>query len=82
MPIKSSLNNKTSDFVGSFDFSFFGRKIDKYKDDNINKLTFLNNFSQNMLNINYNYNLNNDFSNTFRNNINLKSVYNGFSLDL
>ena len=82
LPIKSSLNNKTSDFVGSFDFSFFGRKIDKYKDDNINKLTFLNNFSQNMLNINYNYNLNNDFSNTFRNNVNLKSVYNGFSLDL
>ena len=35
-----------------------------------------------MLSINYKYNLNNDFSNTFRNNINLKGIYNGFSANL
>ena len=79
LPSKSSLNNKTSDFVGNFDFSIFGKKIEKYEDDNINKLSFLSNFSQNMLSINYKYNLNNDFSNTFRNNVNFKGVYNGFS---
>ena len=82
LPIKSSLNNKTSDFVGNFDFSVFGRKIDKYENNTDNNLSFLKNFNQNMLNINYKYNLNNDFSNTFRNNINFKSVYNGFSTSL
>ncbi len=82
LPIKASLNNKTSDFVGNFDLSFFGKKIEKYKEDDRNKLTFLNNFNQNMLSINYKYNLNNDFSNTFRNNINFKGVYNGFSANL
>ena len=78
LPHKSSLNNKTSDFVGDFDFNIFGRKIEKYKTDNINKLNFLDNFNQNMLSINYKYNLNNDFSDIFRNNITLKGVYNGF----
>ena len=82
LPIKASLNNKTSDFVGNFDFSFFGKKIDKYKKDDVNKLTFLDDFNQNMLGINYKYNLNNDFSSTFRNNINFKGVYNGFSANL
>ncbi len=82
LPTKSSLNNKTSDFVGDFDFSVFGRKIEKYQDDTDNKLTFLNNFNQNMLSINYKYNLNNNFSNTFRNNINFKGIYNGFSTTL
>ena len=79
LPTKSSLNNKTSDFVGNFSLSIFGEKIEKYEDNNDSKLTFLNNFNQNMLSINYKYNLNNDFSETFRNNVNFKGVYNGFS---
>ncbi len=82
LPVKSSLNNKTSDFVGNFNLSIFGEKIKKYEQNKDNKLTFLNNFNQNMLSINYKYNLNNDFSNTFRNNINFKGVYSGFSANL
>ena len=82
LPIKSSLNNKTSDFVGNFNLSVFGKKNKKYKENNDSKLTFLNNFNQNMLSVNYKYNLNNDFSETFRNNVNLKSIYNGFSVNL
>ena len=79
LPTKSSLNNKTSDFVGNFYLSIFGKKMKKYEDSNDSKLTFLNNFNQNMLSINYKYNLNNDFSDTFRNNVNFTGVYNGFS---
>ena len=79
LPTKSSLNNKTSDFVGNFNLSIFGKKIKKYEDNNDSKLTFLNNFNQNMLSINYKYNLNNDFSDTFRNSVNFTGVYNGFS---
>jgi len=82
LPIKSSLNKKTSDFVGNFNLSIFGDKIKKYKESDDDKFTFLNRFGQNMLSINYKYNLNNDFSDTFRNNINFKSVYNGFSTNL
>lgn len=82
LPIKSSLNNKTSDFVGNFNLSVFGERIKKYEENNDNKLTFLNNFNQNMLSINYKYNLNNDFSNTFRNNLTFTGVYNGFSANL
>ncbi len=79
LPSKSSLNNKTSDFVGGFDFSLFGKKIEEFKSDNINKLTFLDNFNQNMLSINYKYNLDNNLTNIFRNNLSFKTVYNGFS---
>ena len=82
LPIKSSLNNKTSDFVGNFNLSIFGEKNKKYESNNDNKLTFLTDFNQNMLSINYRYNLNNDFSDTFRNNVNFKGVYNGFSANL
>tara|TARA_B100000963_G_scaffold230197_1_gene200804 strand:+ start:2182 stop:4512 length:2331 start_codon:yes stop_codon:yes gene_type:complete len=82
LPIKSSLNNKTSDFVGNFDFNIFGKKIEKYQNNNDSGLTFLNNFNQNMMGINYKYNLNNDFSNTFRNSLNFKGVYNGFSTNI
>ncbi len=81
LPSKSSLNNETSDFVGDFDLSIFGKKIEKYKSDNINKLNFLDNFNQNMLGINYKYNLDNNFSTLFRNNLSLKAVYNGFSVN-
>ena len=35
-----------------------------------------------MLSINYKYNLNNDFSDIFRNNVNLRAVYNGFSANI
>ena len=31
LPIKSSLNNKTSDFVGNFNLSVFGKKIKNTK---------------------------------------------------
>ena len=79
LPTKSSLNNKTSDFVGNFNLSIFGERIKKYEDNDDNKLSFLNNFNQNMLSIDYKYNLNNDFSDTFRNNVNFTGVYNGFS---
>ena len=82
LPIKSSLNNKTSDFVGNFNLSIFGEKNKKYEEYNDNSLSFLNNFKENMFSINYKYNLNNDFSGTFRNNVNLKGVYNGFSTNL
>ncbi len=82
LPIKSSLNNKTSDFVGNFNFSIFGDKIKKYEENKDNKLTFLKNFNQNMLSINYKYNLNNNFSDTFRNNVYFKGVYNGFSANI
>ena len=33
LPTKSSLNNKTSDFVGNFNLSIFGEKIKKYEDN-------------------------------------------------
>ena len=79
LPTKSSLNNKTSDFVGNFNLSIFGERIKKYEDNDDGKLSFLNNFNQNMLSIDYKYNLNNDFSDTFRNNVNFTGVYNGFS---
>ena len=82
LPLKSSLNNKTSDFVGNFNLSIFGEKINNYGENNDSKLTFLNTFNQNMLSVNYKYNLNNNFSETFRNNVNLKGVYNGFSANL
>ena len=82
LPNKSSLNNKSSDFVGNFDFNIYGKEVGKYKVKTKDKLTFLNNFSQNMLSINYKYNLNNDFSDIFRNNVNLRAVYNGFSANI
>ena len=82
LPIKSSLNNKTSDFVGNFNLSIFGEKNKNYEENNKSGLSFLNNFNENMLSINYKYNLNNDFSGTFRNNVNFKGVYNGFSANL
>ena len=74
MPNKSSLNNKSSDFVGFLKFDLFGDE-NKLKNNNPDKISFINDFKQNQLSINYEYNLSNDFNDLNRNSFNLSGTY-------
>ena len=65
MPVSSSLNEKTSDIVGSFDFfldqSFFAKESDKKKNNNIINQTPPG------FNLNYSFNISNDLNKIFKN---------------
>lgn len=62
MPIKSSLNKKSSDFAGFLNFDLDTDDINKKLNNNIN--------------LNYKFNIDNDFKNLFRNNLNINGIYN------
>jgi len=74
MPNKSSLNNKSSDFAGFLKFDLFGDK-NELKTNNSDKISFINDFKENRLSLNYDYNLSNDFKHMNRNSFNLSGVY-------
>ena len=74
MPIKSSLNNKNSDFAGFFQFNIDGKKENNLANDN--GVGFLDNFKRNYAHIKYDYNLENDFSNISRSVLKIESSYN------
>jgi len=76
MPLKSSLNNSSSDFAGYFKLELYGDK-NKYKIEN-NKINFIEKFKQNYLSINYNYNVNNNFNDLNQNSIKIENVYKKF----
>jgi len=81
MPNKSSLNNSSSDIVGYLKYNLYGDKID-LKVPNEEKINFLNNFKNNHLSINYNFNMENDFSEMINNNLTLSGSYNKFYTSL
>lgn len=72
MPTTSSLQNKSSDVVGSYSLNFYG-------DDNLftNKNNILNipNYSKNTLGINYQFNVNNNLSSIIRNLFTISGIY-------
>ena len=74
MPVKSSLNNKNSDFAGFFQFNIDGKKENNLANDN--GVGFLDNFKRNYAHIKYDYNLENDFSNISRSVLKIESSYN------
>jgi len=74
MPNKSSLNNKGSDISGYFKYDFFGKKTN-FNIKNLDKINFLKNFEKNYLSINYDFNLENDFSEFSKNNVEIKGAY-------
>lgn len=76
MPVKSSLNNKNSDFAGFFQFNVDGKKENNLANDN--GVGFLDNFKRNYAHIKYDYNLENDFSNISRSVLKIESSYNKF----
>lgn len=76
MPLKSSLNNSSSDFAGYLKFNLYGDK-NKYKIEN-NKINFIEKFKQNYLSINYNYNVNSNFNDLNQNSIKIENVYKKF----
>lgn len=78
LPTISSLNNKSSDFVGYVGASLFGNKIDNFKSIENDKIQFLKNFNQNQISVNYKFNIENDFSEIIRNTLNLRGYYNNF----
>ena len=79
MPITSSLNNKNSDLVGYMKFDIFGKERNfRLGNNKKEKLNFLNFFESNFLSVDYNFNLENDFSEFTQNNINLKGNYKNF----
>jgi len=77
MPITSSLNNKNSDFAGFIKYNYFGSENNFVLNNQAN-ISFLNNFKQNGISINYNFNLDNDFSKFNRNKFMINSVFNTF----
>ena len=81
MPNKSSLNNSSSDIVGYLKYNLYGDKID-LKVPNEEKINFINNFKNNHLSINYNFNMENDFSEMINNNLTLSGSYNKFYTSL
>ncbi|MCI5054193.1 MAG: hypothetical protein MRY23_05190 [Pelagibacteraceae bacterium] len=81
MPIKSSLNNSSSDFAGFAKFSFFGDENIKINKQN-NKINFLNYFEKDFIEFNYKYNLDNNLKKLNRNNISLNSNFNNFNFSL
>ena len=76
MPLKSSLNNSSSDFAGYLKLDIYGDK-NKRKVEN-NKINFIEKFKQNYLSINYNYNVNNNFNDLNQNSIKIENVYKKF----
>jgi len=79
MPNKSSLNNKSSDYAGYFNYNFYEDKNNfNYSDYEKEKISFLNIFEKNKVSLGYNYNLNNDFSEINRNSFDISSVYKTF----
>lgn len=77
MPIKSSLNNKNSDYAGFLNFSLFGNE-NKLNTKNPDKISFINDFKENKLSFNYEYNISNDFNNLNRNSFSLLGTYKKF----
>lgn len=78
MPNQSSLNNKSSDFVGSAKIAIFGNK-NKLENSYISDQ---NKFNQNLFETGYKFNLNNNLDKLNRNQLNIKTVYNKFLLDM
>jgi len=76
MPISSSLNEKSSNFVGNFNF-FFDKEILKNK----NKISIENNNIDDEINIkngtnfNYNFNISNDLNKILKNEIQISNKY-------
>ena len=81
MPNKSSLNNTSSDFAGFINFQLFGNQ-NNLNIKNADKISYINNFKQNQLSLNYNFNLSNDFNDLNRNSINLYGVYQDLSTSI
>ena len=75
MPTKSSLNNKTSDFAGFINHNFYGEEI-THNVKNQEKLSYLSNFRNNNLGVNYNFNIENDLGQINRNDFKLFGTYN------
>lgn len=75
MPNKSSLNNKSSDVSGYLKYELFGKKINSDL-RNIDKIDFLSNFKKNYLSINYNFNIENDFSEFVKSDAAIQGTYN------
>jgi len=73
-PNKSSLANKSSDFVGYINYDLFGKKINLNDDDKLN-ISFLDKFKQNRVSLNYKFNLDNNISEINRNSLNLEASY-------
>lgn len=78
MPLSSSLNNKSSDFVGNFKLSLFGDNNDLIKESDNKKFSFLNDFNKNSFNMDYKFTIDNDFSELYRNILNLNGNYKNF----
>jgi len=74
MPNKSSLNNKSSDFAGFLKFNLLG-DTNELKINNPKKISFIKDFEQNLLSLNYDYNISNDFNNLNRNSFDLSGTY-------
>jgi len=78
MPIKSSLNNSSSDFAGYFKFSLFGDRNFKKNKDN-EKTNFLKYFEKDFIHFDYKYNLDNNLQKLNRNNLSIHTGYNNFN---
>lgn len=77
MPVKSSLNNSSSDFAGYFKFDLYGKSKNnnKYLNENI-KINFLDKFQKNYLKISYDFNADNKLNELNQNLFNIEGVYN------
>ena len=65
-PNKSSLANKSSDFVGYINYDLFGKKINLDENDKLN-ISFLDKFKQNRVSLKYKFNIDNNISEINRN---------------
>lgn len=73
-PNKSSLANKSSDFVGYINYDLFGKKIDLDENDKLN-ISFLDKFKQNRVSLKYKFNIDNNISEINRNSFDLEASY-------
>lgn len=75
MPAQSSLQNISSDFVGFANYSFFGKKNIFFDESELNQ-----SFQQNYFNFGYKFTLNNDFKKLLRNEIDINTIYESYSV--
>ena len=81
MPVKSSLNNSSSDFAGYFKLNLYGNDNNDYLNKN-NKINFIDKFKKNYLTLNYNFNADNQLNELNQNLVNIEGVFNSTAASL
>ncbi|MEL0099162.1 MAG: hypothetical protein VW907_06380, partial [Opitutae bacterium] len=79
MPTKSTLDQKSSDFVGLYSFNLLGKKNETIELESDKKIKYLERFKQNNLGLYYKFSIDRDLNSINKNNLELSTVYKNFN---